>query len=127
MKTEKMFETAVRNKFRFTFKGQISVEDLWDLSLKELDSIFKILNSQLKQTKEESLLEVKTKDDEILDTKIEIVKHIVNIKLEENNARLQEKEKKEQKQKILSILATKEEESLQNKTVEELTAMLGEL
>jgi len=47
------------------------------------------------------LLEVKSKQDKELDMKIEIVKHIVKQKLEEQDARLKEKEKKEQKQKFL--------------------------
>ena len=51
-----IFEFAARNKMRFAFKGMLSVEDLWDLDVKNLDSIFQGLNSQLKQTKEEGLL-----------------------------------------------------------------------
>ena len=31
-----MFEVATRNKFRFPFKGLISVEDLWELSVDNL-------------------------------------------------------------------------------------------
>lgn len=46
MNAEKMFETAVRNKMRFPYKGQISVEDLWDLDVNALDGVFKTLNSQ---------------------------------------------------------------------------------
>ena len=37
MRVENIFEYAVRNKVRFPFKGMISVEDLWDLSLTNLD------------------------------------------------------------------------------------------
>lgn len=125
--SEKMFEVAVRTKMRFPFRGMVSVEDLWDLSAKDLDSIFKVLNSQLKQVKEESLLETKTKEDKELDMKIEIVKYVVSVKLEEENLRLKAKEKREQKQKILEILAAKQDESLQNKSPEELQAMLNEL
>jgi len=124
---EKMFEVAVRNKFRFSFRGLISVEDLWDLSVVNLDSIFKTLNSQLKQTKEESLLDVKTKQDKELDVKIEIVKYIVKVKLEEENLRLKAKERKEQKQKILEILSEKQDENLKGKSIEELEKMLNEL
>jgi len=75
-----IFEVAVKSKFRFEFKGLISVEDLFDLNVRDLDSVFKTLNSQLKQVKEESLLEIKTKQDEELDIKIEIVKYIFEVK-----------------------------------------------
>lgn len=125
--SEKMFETAVRTKMRFPFKGSISVEDLWDLSVEELDSVFKTLNSRLKQSKEESLLEEKTKQDVELSTRIDIVKHIVSVKQSEETARLQARAKKEQKQKIMEILAKKQDEAIEGKTVEELQAMLASL
>lgn len=124
---ENMFEFATRNKMRFPFKGQISVEDLWDLRAEDLDTVFKSLNKQVKQTKEESLLATKTTEDTILDTQIAIVKYIFDVKVQETNARLLEKERKEQKQKIMSILATKQEQELQNKSVEELQKMLDEI
>lgn len=127
MTIENKFEVATRTKMRFTFKGLISVEDLWDLTPTNLDTIFKSLNSELKQVKEESLLSFKSEQDKELDMKIEIVKHIVSVKLEEANKRLKDKEQKEQKQKIMEILSSKEEESLQNKSVEELQAMLNQL
>jgi uncharacterized protein YrzB (UPF0473 family) len=127
MTSEKMFEMAARTKMRFPFKGVISVEDLWDLSVENLDSIFKNLSSQLKQVKEESLLNTKTKEDKELDVKIEVVKYIVNVKLEEQELRLKAKEQKEKKQKILEILSAKQDEDLQNKSVDELRNMLNEL
>lgn len=124
---EKMFEFAVRNKLRFPFKGSISVEDLWDLSAKNLDTVFKTLNSQIKQASEESLLSAKTKEDEILDIQVAIVKYIFNVKTEEASARLLEQERKEQKQKIMAIIANKQDEALQNKSIEELQSMLDEV
>jgi hypothetical protein len=128
MNNEKnIFEVAVRNRYRFEFKGMQSVEDLWMLPVKDLDTIFKGLNSQLKQVKEESLLETKTQRDEELDTKIAIVKHIVKVKLEEDQLRADAKKKKEQKQKILELMASKKDADLQNKSVEELQKMLEEL
>ena len=127
MTVEKMFEVATRNKVRFPFRGVVSVEDLWDLSTKDLDSVFKTLNSQVKQSKEESLLDTKTVEDTLLDLQIEIVKYIVGVKLEENNTRLQAKEKKEKKQKLMAILSNKQEEDLLNKSAEEIQAMINEL
>lgn len=122
-----IFETAVRGKYRFAYKGMLSVEDLMDLSVKDLDAIFKSLNSQLKQTKEESLLDVKTTEDKELDVKIEIVKFIVAEKLERLANLADEKAKKEQKQKILAILSDKKEADLKNKSTEELEKMLAEM
>jgi hypothetical protein len=127
MDNSKMFEVAVRAKMRFPFKGLVSVEDLWDLSVTNLDSVFKVLNSQLKQVKEESLLNVRTEQDKELDTKIEIVKYVVGVKLEEENLRLKAKEKREQKQKIMEILSDKQDADLKNKSVDELRSMLDEL
>ncbi|WP_411735088.1 hypothetical protein [Paenibacillus sp. M2] len=127
MTTENIFEIATKTKIRFAFKGLISTEDLWDLSVENLDSIFKTLNSQLKQVKEESLLNTKTKEDKELDVKIELVKYIVSTKLAEKEAQLKAKAQKEQKQKIQEILFTKQNQELENKSVEELQAMLGQL
>ena len=124
---EKMFEMAIRNKMRYPFKGMISTEDLFDLSVRDLDTVFKTLNKQVKQAKEESLLNTKSQEDIVLDAQIEIVKYIVGVKIAEDNARLKAKENREQKQKIMAILASKQEQSLQNKSEEELVAMLNEL
>ena len=52
MEAGKLFETATRNKMRFPFRGMISVEDLWDLSLTNLDSVFKTLNAEAKKSEE---------------------------------------------------------------------------
>ena len=127
MTTEKIFEFATRNKVRFPFKGMISVEDLWDLSLTNLDSIYKTLNKQVKQSEEESLLSTKLSVDTELEVQIAIVKHIVSVKLAEKEAAEKAHAKREQKQKIMSIIATKENEALQNSSIDDLKKMLDEL
>ena len=127
MDANKMFEVAVRNKFRFPFKGVISVEDLWDLSVQQLDSIFKTLKSQEQKAQEESLLDTRTPEDEALKTKIEIIRYIVTVKLDEAKQAERAKENRDQKQKILGILAEKQDADLRNKTPEELQAMLNQL
>jgi len=100
MKNEKMFEIAVRSKLRFPFRGLISVEDLWDLNVENLDAVFKELNSQIKRVQEESLLKTKSKQDEELELKINIVKYIVSVKLEETDLRVKAMEKREQTNKM---------------------------
>lgn len=127
MSIEKMFEMVTREKMRFPFKGLVSIEDLWDLTVQNLDLIFKTLNSELKKVKEESLLNAKSIQDKELDVKIEIVKYIVGVKLQEEDVRAKAKVQKEQKQKILEILSQKQDESLQNKSIDELKEMLSKL
>lgn len=127
MTVENIFEFASRNKVRFPFKGMISVEDLWDLSFTSLDSIYKTLNKQVKQSEEESLLSTKASVDTELEVQIAIVKHIVSVKLAEKEAAEKASAKKAQKQKIMSIIATKQDEALQNSSIDDLKKMLDEL
>lgn len=126
-KETNIFEVATRHKYRFPYKGQISVEDMWDLPVTELDKIFKILNKQVKTAQEESLLKTKTKEDEVLENQIKIVRHIVSVKQEEASNRLKEKERKAQKQRIMEIMADKQDEELKGKSIDELQKMLTEL
>ena len=125
--SKNMFEVATREKMRFPFKGMISVEDLWDLSVQNLDKVFKTLNSQRKEAQEESLLNTKSSEDERLETQIEIVKYIVNVKLEEQAARAKAAENREKKQKIMTLMAKKDDEAMENMSREELQKLLDEL
>lgn len=127
MNAEKMFETAVRNKMRFPYKGQISVEDLWDLDVNALDGVFKTLNSKVKVSQEESLLRTRSKESEELMVQIEIVKYIVSVKLAEAEARKNAEANRAKRQRILGILSDKQESDLKNKSPEELQAMLAAL
>lgn len=127
MEMTNLFEIATRKKFRFPFKGQISVEDLWDLSVQNLDNVFKTLNAESKQAKEESLLSIKSDEDAILDAKIEIVKHIVNVKQTEAVQRQHAVAMREQKRKLQELIANKQDAELQGKSIEELQAMLSAL
>ena len=127
MKEMNIFEYATREALRFPYKGMQSVEDLWQLSVKELDSIYKTLNKQVKQSEEESLLSTKASVDTELEVQIAIVKHIVSVKLAEKEAAEKASAKKVQKQKIMSIIATKQDEALQNSSIDDLKKMLDAL
>ena len=127
MTTKNLFELATRNKIRFPFKGLISVEDLWDLSLTNLDSVFKTLNAEVKKSEEESLLNTKSKEDEELYNKIEIVKYIVGVKLAEKEAKEDEKKNREMKQRLLAIKAKRQNEALENLSDEDLDRAIAEL
>lgn len=122
-----LFEVATRENYLFPFKGMINVIDLWNLSLTNLDSVFKTLNAEVKKSEEESLLNAKTKEDEELTNKIEIIKYIVNKKLAEKEARENEKKNKEKRQRILEIKAKRQDEALENMSDEDLDKLLVDL
>lgn len=127
MNEKNLFEYAVRNKLRFPFKGMISVEDLFDLSLINLDYIFKTLNAEAKAFEEESLLNVKLKENEEVLVKIEIVKYIVGVKLMEKEARENAKKNKEMKQRLLEIKAKRQDAALENLSDDELEKAIADL
>ena len=127
MTNANLFEIATRGKYRFPFKGQVSVEDLWDISLEGLDTIYKTLNSEMKKFSEESLLKTKPVENNILANKIEIVKYIVSTKLAERDALMVARAKAERRKKIEGILAEKQEAALYSASEEELRKMLEDL
>lgn len=121
-----LFKIASKKKYRFNYKGLISVEDLWDLSVEQLDKIYKALKSQQKDASEESLLQTVSKEDKELLNKIEIIKVIVADKLAAKERALKAAARKSQNQRILEIMADKQDAALKEKSIEELQSMLIE-
>ena len=122
-----LFEVASRKKYRFPFRGMISVEDLWDLNMTQLDSVYKVLSKSVKTEKEEESLLTAKKGDEDLENMVEIVKRVFNVKKDEAEAAKNAHEKAKKKERLLEILAKKQDESLNAKSEEELLKMIDEL
>jgi hypothetical protein len=118
-----MFEKALKMKLRFPFHGSISTEDLFDLNMKDIDGIYRVLSSAKKQINEDSLMSTKSKDAEKLDLQLEIITYVFNLKKEENEAAAAAVERKKHNAFIDSIIEEKKEADLRNKSVEELEAM----
>lgn len=127
METINMFEKASKIKLRFAYKGLLSVEDLWDLGLKELDKIFKGMNRERKAIDEESLLAAKTAANKELELGINIVKHIVEVKVLSADKKLKAADRRAKKAKIIELIAAKKDENLANKSESELMEMLDGL
>lgn len=127
MTNNELFINATRNNYQFPFRGMIDVIDLWDLSLTNLDSVFKTLNAEVKKSEEESLLNTKSKEDEEISNKIEIVKYIVGVKLDEKKKREDAKKNAEMRQRLLEIKAKRQDAALENMSDEELDKALAEL
>lgn len=127
MTNNELFINATRNNYQFPFRGMINVIDLWDLSLINLDSVFKTLNAEAKKSEEESLLNTKSKEDEEISNKIEIVKYIVSVNLDEKKKREDAKKNAEMRQRLLEIKAKRQDAALENMSDEDLDKALAEL
>lgn len=123
---EKMFEFAAKNKIRFSYRGQMTTEDLFDLNLRDLDYIYKCLMEEKKTSETESLIEKKT-ENTVLECKIELVKYVFNQKVEEKKAAEAKAENAAKKQKILEILEKKQDAELEGKSADELKKLLEDL
>ena len=127
MTTENLFEMATRSKLSFpSTKGELSVEDLWDLSDKDLDVVYKNLKDQEVKSSEESLLDDANVDPK-LTAAIGIVKYIFITK---RNERLAEKErinKKLTQRKYIDALSKKQDEAIEKMSEAELRAMIDSL
>lgn len=112
---------CLKNKFRFEFKGLISTEDLFDLTLADLDAIYKSLKKEEKDLQGDSLLDndenPKVREVEV---KIEVVKAVFDMKKAEIARAERALANKAQKDKILAIIEDKENQELSEKSIDEL-------
>ena len=127
MEEKNLFMIALKEHYRWQFRGQISVEDLWDLSVENLDQIYKALREEERKTNEESLLQVKSIKAEVLSNKIEIVRQIVKDKLAQIEKAKKSHENRQKRQQLLEIINQKQSTELLSKSIEELTAMVQAL
>lgn len=122
-----IYKEASKLKLRFeTTKGLLSVEQLWGLSLVELDALAVSLEEAYKNSKSKSFLDKKTEKDKIIKLRFDIALDVLNTKVDEKEAAKKEAEDKEHNQKILSIIKEKQDEALKGKSIKELEKMLKE-
>lgn len=125
-----MFEVASRTKMRFESPmGALTVEDLWDLPLThrsrfDLDTLARNINRQVKDAEEESFVVQRSSASSKLKLQFDIVKHVIDVKLEERDAAKVKKEEAEKRQRVMEILERRKDEKLETMSDEELEAML---
>jgi hypothetical protein len=122
------FEIATRKKYRYPFKGfVITTEDLWDLNMEQLNGIYMVLSKKSKDEAEESSLLAEKKADEDLANMLDIVKAVFTVKKEELEAARNAASKAKQKERLMEILAKKQDDSLNEKSEEEILKMIEDL
>lgn len=121
-----LFATATRNKVRFvSVKGLLSTEDLWTLTLEQLNTIAIELNKERNET-EVSFIN-STKTNELLQLKFDVVKFIIDVKLAEKEEKKLKAEKLVKKNQLLELINNKENEKLQSLSLDELKKQLEQL
>jgi hypothetical protein len=129
-----IFEYATRNKLRFaSTKGELTVEQLWDVPLRSrddfnLNTIAKAVNKALKEVSEESFVETtKTAAHTRLEAAMETVKYVIDTKLTEEEVAKTRAAKKQEKEKLLNILAEKQDGKLSELSEKELQKRIAAL
>lgn len=124
-----IFEIAARKKFRFpSNKGELTAEQLWDLPLTGLDATARSVNAELKGITEDSFINVKPdprKPD--LETKLEIVKHVIAVKIQAQNDVAAAKDRAEKRRKLLDALAAQEDKALSSMSKDDILKQLAAL
>ncbi len=128
-----MFEAATKRKLRFnTVRGSVSTEDLWDMSLDNsndgftLDAIAKAVNEDLIASGTKSFVR-ETGKDLVLELKMDILKHIIAVKLNEEKDAVIALENAARKELLMDTLAEKEIDELKEKSTKELKKELKRL
>ena len=129
-----IFEYATRYKLRFASpRGELTVEQLWDIPLRsrdgfDLDTVAKTANKVLKIISEESFVETtKTPMHTRSEVALEVVKHVISVKLAEENAAKKRAEKKAEKEDLLRILAEKQKGALSELSEQEIQKRIAAL
>jgi hypothetical protein len=122
-----IFKEASKNKLRFETKvGVLSTEQLWDLSIEDLDSLAIDLSNLLEETTKSFLKKQRSKEGSLNQLRFDIVKEILGDKEEYIETSQKAYQKKKDNAVILELIAGKKAYELGNKSLEELESMLQE-
>lgn len=127
-----LFASATRRKLRFdTQKGQLSTEELWDLSLKSLDNVAQTVDARLDDKKGKSFL---TNPDAKADAakqddrdRLEILMFIIATKEADNKAAREAQSKQAQLALLRGLRDKKTMENLESQDLSEIERQIKEL
>ena len=112
-------------KLRFKSNhGLINSEDLWDLSLENLDVLAQSLEAEVKTSKKKSFITKRSKADATAKLRFALVKHVIDVKLDEREAAANAAETKAYNQKILEKIEAVEDRELDEMSAKDLRKLL---
>lgn len=135
---EELFRKAIENKLRFPAAGRnvLSLEELYDLPLAgnngtNLDTVANLINNELQAKRGKvSFVTTNTRNDrdvEELEAKLELVKDVIQVKLDRNKEHQAKAAKASEKAILEGLLAQKQAQALANMSEEEIRKRLAEL
>ena len=127
-----MYKIASRKKLRIqTNRGMLSVEQLWDLSKEDIGELAKSIRKRINDQKgvtgdsELEFLKPSAQTEETIDElTFRILKDIYTTKQAEEDKAHRRAAARENNRKILELIAKKQDQELENKSIEELEKML---
>ena len=122
-----MYKKASKLGLRFSStRGNVTVEDLWDLPLEELDAIAQQCYAECEH-KVLSFIKDVVPANEKNELRFEIVKDVIADRLAARLAAETAQANAQKKSRMLELLAKKQDESLSEKSEDELLAMINAL
>jgi Lon protease-like protein len=127
MTTDLFFTAALKKYFFPSPKGNVTTYDLFDLTLTDLNSTAKNINRRLQEEGEEDFINDKTSSNTDLSNRLEIVKAVIQYKKDLRDQAAQAKQRAQERQRLLEVLQSKQEEALASLPIEEIEKRLAEL
>lgn len=125
------YKLAAKRKYRFNSpKGQLTVDDLYDLTLEQLDSMAQSLDKSLKDAAgNSSFIPGATKSKGILTdrNKLAILVDVIQTKVADANLKKERAEKSQKLSHLRELLADKMNDETRQKSVDEIKRMIAEL
>lgn len=131
--SDKLFEKATRKRYRFeSMQGSLTCEDLWSLPLLTkgtgacLNDIAIVLDRSISRSETKNFVNAEQIADQELIDKLEIVKHVIAYKKANALTAARALATRQRNQRILEIIARKEDDELSDKSLDELKALMEE-
>lgn len=129
-----LFEYATRNKLRFaSVRGELTTEQLWDVPLRSsdnfnLNAVAKNANKAVEAANEENFVETSRTPAHVrVETALEVVKHVIEVKLADEAAAKRRAENRIKREKLLIALAEKQDGKLSEMSERELKKQIADL
>jgi hypothetical protein len=131
-----IIETALREKYTFEYKTDrtrciLTLQELYDFDVTDLNTVYQGLIKIKKDFVEGSLLEQKSRKEQIVDNKIMIVKHIFETKVKEareaEERMIRKKDLEKRRNKLEQARERKEEGIFDSLSIEDIDKELEKL